>query len=286
MSENSFWDASYVNEDVGSAVKRVMLLAEAAKPMAIRLVNANSISAARSDYRYREVLRSTGLNYADGIPLAAVLTVLAWMNRSTRHRRVRGPSLFEQTLETSQESRISHLFFGGSPETLTSMERALRARYPLLQVAGFVSPPIAEAQELIDLAVMAHKRYGGDVVWLGLGQPKQDLVAQRLAKEISRPCIGVGAAFDFVAGSVRAAPKWMQRTGFEWLFRLFQEPRRLWRRYTVGNVIFLTVCLAEIIRSTRSALETHRYPASEAVSPGRRIKRLSRRALDEDRNSS
>ncbi|WP_419179425.1 WecB/TagA/CpsF family glycosyltransferase [Mycolicibacterium iranicum] len=192
---------------------------------------------------------SNGINYADGAPLAALLSLASRRQGGESQQRVRGPSLFEETLRRSEGHAITHLFFGGSKDAIARLEDNVSSRYPFVAAAGYISPPIASANDLAELAARAHADYGGDIVWIGLGQPKQDIVAHLLADQISRPCIGIGAAFDFFAGTVRTAPQWMQASGTEWLYRFAHEPRRLWRRYTIGNMRFLRVASREIGRT-------------------------------------
>lgn len=241
-----FWGASFVSEDIASASERIISLATTRTPIPVRLMNAYSVAAADKDCKYREVVKSHGINYADGMPLAAALSLVSWTKRTRRHSRVRGPSLFEETLRRSENSSVSHLFFGSSESTMAELRLAIKNGFPNLNATAFIAPPIAEPDELAHLARLAHDEFGGDIVWLGLGTPKQDIVAHLLAPEISRPCIGVGAAFDFLAGSTSSAPLWMQRSGTEWLHRLMSEPRRLWRRYTIGNLHFLKVVLCAL----------------------------------------
>ena len=134
---------------------------------------------------------------------------------------------------------------GGSPETLTALVEAIERRWPGARVVGAESPPFRdlteEEQEAQDQRIRAS---GADLVWVGLGTPRQDGEVARLARSVKRPAIGIGAAFDFVAGTRAEAPVWVQRLALEWLFRFASEPRRLWRRYTIGIAGFLLAVLA------------------------------------------
>ncbi|MGW8812458.1 WecB/TagA/CpsF family glycosyltransferase [Gordonia terrae] len=211
-------------------------------------MNAYSIASSREIPAFRSALTGHGINYADGAPLAGVLSRISERQGMGQTSRVRGPSLFEETLRLSQASTVTHFFFGASPETLALLSQAIGDRYPDVNIAGLVSPPVAEPDELVDLAVQAHASSGGDLVWLGLGTPKQDVVARDLSQRINRPCVGVGAAFDFMAGTQPVAPVWMQSSGLEWLYRFYCEPRRLWRRYTLGNLKFARIALPAFVR--------------------------------------
>lgn len=111
-------------------------------------------------------------------------------------------------------------------------------------MAGNFAPPFSDLnQSFVELCRDAVLGSGANIVWVGLGTPKQDFLASALAGLVGVPCIGVGAAFDFVAGTVQEAPPWIQRSGLEWLFRLTQDPRRLWRRYVFGNLQFVGAVL-------------------------------------------
>ena len=149
------------------------------------------------------------------------------------------------SVNASQSSGTSNFFLGATANTLGRLTTRLGAEFPLAAIAGSYAPPFAPFTEaLLDVCserVIASK---ADIVWIGLGTPKQDFVAQELARRTGRPCVGVGAAFDFAAGTVSEAPKWIQQSGFEWAFRFMSEPRRLWRRYLIGNAHFISTALA------------------------------------------
>lgn len=208
-----------------------------------RLVNAFSFVVATRDGAYRALLRGSGVNLPDGGPLARVLD----RTYPSACEQVRGPQLFEDVLERGSESGLSHYFLGGSPETLDRLVEQVERRFPRAHIAGVFSPPfrtltadeLAAQDELI-------KRSGANLVWVGLGTPKQDFEAARVVESLGITAVAVGAAFDFTAGTKSSAPPWMRRTHLEWLFRLATEPRRLWRRYLIGNPIFLWMALVHV----------------------------------------
>jgi N-acetylglucosaminyldiphosphoundecaprenol N-acetyl-beta-D-mannosaminyltransferase len=204
----------------------------------VRLANAYNVALADSDPRYGDLLMNQGLNFPDGTP------VVWYMNRrlgaGRRAGRVRGPSLFSATMALSAGTDIRHFFLGATDATLEALEGALRDSFPDLKVAGSYAPPFAPVDDsFITECERAIRGAKPDIVWVGLGTPKQDLVGSALAKRIGIPTVNVGAAFDFAAGTAREAPVWIQNSGFEWLFRLVSEPKRLWRRYVFGNARFL-----------------------------------------------
>jgi N-acetylglucosaminyldiphosphoundecaprenol N-acetyl-beta-D-mannosaminyltransferase len=182
-------------------------------------------------------LREAWMNFPDGAPVA-------WLMRrfgAGRARRIAGPDLMPLVIEAGQDAGIRHFLYGSTPEVLEKLERRLLDRYPRAIIAGKHSPPFralsdAENAEIADEIV----RSGADIVWVGLGLPKQDEWLHRSAG-LFAPAVGlgVGAAFDFLAGAKPRAPKWLQDAGLEWLHRLLSEPRRLARRYAATNTEFV-----------------------------------------------
>jgi len=141
----------------------------------------------------------------------------------------------------SEQRGYTHYFYGGSTDVLAKLNDRLRQQFPRLRIAGMYAPPFrpltdAEENEVVNKINVVHP----DIVWCGLGTPKQDYWVYRFRPRLEAAAlIAVGAAFNFHAGQVRQAPRWMMRCGLEWLFRLCMEPRRLWRRYLIGNPRFL-----------------------------------------------
>jgi N-acetylglucosaminyldiphosphoundecaprenol N-acetyl-beta-D-mannosaminyltransferase len=150
-----------------------------------------------------------------------------------------------------------HFFYGGREGVADRLADVMRARFPGVQVVGTNTPPLGTAEELCSAETAAAiNQATPDIVWVGVSSPKQELWMSCMRPLLDAPVlIGVGAAFDFHTGSVRQAPAWMQRAGLEWLFRLVQEPRRLWRRYLVDNPWFL-------FELARQKLGLKRYPLS------------------------
>jgi N-acetylglucosaminyldiphosphoundecaprenol N-acetyl-beta-D-mannosaminyltransferase len=223
------------------AARLVLDLAAAPRPSGVdvHLCNAYTLALADTDPSYRELLRAAAVNFPDG-------KSVVWANRLA-HRgldlpteRVYGPDLFHDVLSLGREVGLRHYLLGSTPGVLASMDSRLRALHPGIRLVGTDSPPFRELTDR-ERADQAERilRSGADVVWLGLGTPKQDREATRLARDLPLVFVAVGAAFDFVAGTKPQAPLWMQRNGLEWTFRLASEPRRLWRRYLFGNVRFV-----------------------------------------------
>jgi N-acetylglucosaminyldiphosphoundecaprenol N-acetyl-beta-D-mannosaminyltransferase len=204
---------------------------------AVHLCNAYTLSLADGDAAYRSMLNQGDLNLADGMPLVWIARALGLDNSRSR---VYGPDLMIDVFEQGQSVGLRHFLYGSSPAVLSGLVGELERRYPSALVVGSMSPPfrdlsIDEEAELVGMLIDAQP----DVVWIGLGTPKQDRFAAAMKSEVPASFVCVGAAFDFIAGTKRQAPLWMQHHGLEWLFRLAVEPRRLWRRYLVGNLRFL-----------------------------------------------
>lgn len=214
--------------------------------IAVRLANAFCVTMANERSDYLALLRHSGINFPDGAPVA-------WAMRRAGEQhagRVRGPSFFTETLERSQGTGLRHYFFGTDEAVLDELIRQVHDRYPGAIVVGATAPDFrSDPMELVAQLPATIDKDTVDIVWVGLGSPKQDFVAEAIAAERGVLTAGVGAAFDFVAGSVREAPKFVQNSGLEWLFRLVSEPRRLWRRYLIGNIQFLKVVLPALRRA-------------------------------------
>lgn len=210
----------------------------------VHLVNAYTISLAADDSRYAELLSTGGINLPDGKPIA----LLSGMRNTTpRLHHVRGPQLFLDVFDVGRQYGIRHFLLGSSPEVLAGLEDKLTATYPGCEIVGVESPPYRPlSQHELELQDRRISATAPDIVWVGLGTPKQDWEAQRLASSIGATTIAVGAAFDFAAGTVREAPQWIRTIGFEWFFRLCSQPKRLWRRYLIGNFQFLIVAAKDI----------------------------------------
>jgi N-acetylglucosaminyldiphosphoundecaprenol N-acetyl-beta-D-mannosaminyltransferase len=146
-----------------------------------------------------------------------------------------------------------YLYGGRTPEALALLEQRLRERFPGLRITGGFSPPFrALSTEEEREVIAAIEASGAEVVWVGTGQPKQEKWMLAMRPRLSAPLlVGVGAAFDFHAGLVSQAPRWMQRSGLEWAYRLSREPRRLWRRYARYNPLFVAGFLSQYVRHLR-----------------------------------
>ena len=195
------------------------------------------VMVARDDPETRRALERT-VTVPDGVPLVWALRLLGHPEAS----RVYGPDLMaHHCARAARDGTPIYLYGGRSDAALAQLQRALCARFPGLQIAGGWSPPFRPLTEpeLDDVAERINAS-GAQVVWVGTGQPKQEKWMATMRDRLDAPILaGVGAAFDFHAGIVPQAPRWMQRVGLEWCYRLAREPRRLWRRYANYNPRFI-----------------------------------------------
>jgi len=210
----------------------------------VRFLNAYCVALASRNPEYRDMVCNSGVNFPDGKPVAWVMRLKARKRRDLHPEQTRGPSVFARVLSSRGRADVRHFFLGATPETLASIVNRVEQDNPDARIAGTFSPPFAEPdQEYIETCATHISEANPTIVWIGLGTPKQDFVGARLAGATSSLCVNVGAAFDFYARTTAEAPTWMQRAGLEWLHRLVSEPRRLARRYFVGNVQFLWAVL-------------------------------------------
>lgn len=198
--------------------------------------NVHTTVMAFRNEEYRRVQNEAALAIPDGQPLAIVSRRRGFMEA----KRVPGPDLMPRILELSQRAGYRHYFYGGKKETLDKLKKRLKAKYPKLQIVGMHSPPFRSlTQEEDQEAVRRINEARPDFIWVALGAPKQEIWMHEHMDRVSGIMLGVGAAFDFEAGTVKRAPNWMQEMCLEWLYRIFQDPIRLIPRYFGTNLSFL-----------------------------------------------
>jgi N-acetylglucosaminyldiphosphoundecaprenol N-acetyl-beta-D-mannosaminyltransferase len=206
----------------------------------ICLGTAAGLTAARADPALRKIFNASWLTTPDGMPLV-------WLG-PRGVGRVYGPDLMLAACDAGRATGLTHYFLGGAPGVADALKQKLGTRFPGLAVVGTFTPPFRPlaAAELAALRADV-ARTQPDVLWVGLGTPKQEYFMAEHARSLDAGVlIGVGAAFDFHSGRVRQAPRWVQRSGFEWLFRLGTEPRRLGPRYLLTTPLFALRVLAQV----------------------------------------
>ncbi len=195
---------------------------------------------------YRRLLLSADVVTPDGMPLVWGLRLLG-LRYATR---VYGPDFSDYIARTAERENVPIALYGGSTETLRKLVEVLLHKYPRLKIAYAFAPPFRTlTAEERDSHIAAIRDSGAQIVLVGLGCPKQEQWMAEHRNKIPAVLLGVGAAFDFLAGVKKQAPRWMMAAGLEWLFRLMTEPRRLWLRYLAKNPRFVPVFLLQLLRT-------------------------------------
>jgi N-acetylglucosaminyldiphosphoundecaprenol N-acetyl-beta-D-mannosaminyltransferase len=214
----------------------------------VTVTGVHGVTEAQRDPALKDIFNQALLVTPDGMPMV-------WMGKLQKHssiRRVYGPDLVLNLCEHSRASDFSHFFFGGKPGVAEELARVLQTRFPGLRVAGTFSPPFGPlSKEESHALANKVKETRPDFFWVGLSTPKQEFFMAEYLSTLpdAKIFIGVGAAFDLLTGRIPQAPRWMQRIGLEWLFRLIQEPKRLWKRYLVNNPLFIIRACRQLLTS-------------------------------------
>jgi N-acetylglucosaminyldiphosphoundecaprenol N-acetyl-beta-D-mannosaminyltransferase len=205
------------------------------------VTGVHGVMECQSDPELLRIHNESGMTTPDGMPLVwcGRYAGVSWMER------VYGPDLLLRVCAESVQHGWSHFFYGAGPDVADELAAALTGRFPGLKVAGMHTPPFRELTEEETLATVEMINIvRPDIVWVGLSTPKQERWMARLRPLLAAPVlVGVGAAFDIHAGRLSQAPRWMQRSGLEWAYRLAMEPRRLWRRYLYSIPRFIVQVL-------------------------------------------
>lgn len=208
------------------------------------LCNAHSVVTANGNSEFRKVINHADMALPDGAPVA-------WMLRRegfSSQQRLPGPELMGRYCELAVVRSRPIFLYGSRAKTLAELQNKLLVSFPGLQVLGAYSPPFRSLTPEEDAHIIKIiNNSGAGVVFVGLGCPKQEFWMAEHRDRITAVMIGVGAAFDWYAGSMARAPSWMQNLGLEWLHRLISEPRRLWRRYVITNTLFIFGAAKQIL---------------------------------------
>lgn len=209
------------------------------------ICNVHSVVTATQDAEFGRVVREADMATPDGAPVA-------WMMRKLGHvgqQRINGPDLMWRYCEQANSCAEPIFLYGSSEETLAMLKMKLLTAFPVLKIAGVISPPFRALTPTEDAAIVEQfNSSGAGVVFVSLGCPKQEFWMAAHRGRINAVMVGVGAAFDYHAGTIKRAPKWMQDCGLEWLHRLVSEPRRLWKRYLVTNTLFVYGAAIQLVK--------------------------------------
>ncbi|MDE5823350.1 MAG: WecB/TagA/CpsF family glycosyltransferase [Lachnospiraceae bacterium] len=204
--------------------------------------NVHTTVMSYENEHYRMVQNSAAMALPDGAPLSKYSRMLGFRNAE----RVTGPDLMVELFRISGKKGYRHFFYGSTQQTLDDMRTALQRNFPDMVIAGMYAPPFRPLTEKEDQEVTAQINDARpDFVWVGLGAPKQEYWMYDHQGKLNAVSVGVGAGFDYMAGNIKRAPRIMQVLCLEWLYRLMQDPKRLWKRYVVTNTKFVRYILRE-----------------------------------------
>ena len=231
--------------DWGATIGRILQWTADRESRTVCLCNAHSSVTALDNADLANALSTSDMVLPDGAPVAWVLRRKGFRAQT----RIAGPDLMLRLCEALQDTRISVFLFGSSEATLSRLQQNLKTRFPRLIIKGALSPKFGTwTQDEETHYTDTINRSGAAIIFVGLGCPRQEIWMAKHSKQISGVLLGVGAAFDFHAGTIQRAPEYMQRAGLEWLHRLASEPKRLWRRYLVTNSYFLWHAVRDLLQ--------------------------------------
>lgn len=229
----------------GEAKERVLDWGQQRSSRYVVFANAHVLVTASQEHDFRLAVVSADLVNPDGAPVAWMLRKLGF----AKQRRVSGPDFMWALLGRCERQSLPVYFYGSTPETLARLQSHILAVFPHLHIVGLDSPPFRTLSDQEDAdTVKRINASGAGLVFVGLGCPKQELWMYKHQGHVNAVMLGVGAAFDFHAGTLARAPQWMRKRGLEWLHRLAMEPKRLWRRYLVTNTLFVLGAIRQLLR--------------------------------------
>jgi len=244
--------------DADAAVEAVLRAARGKRSLTVSCSAVHSIMEGAMDLEHRHRLNALDLVLPDGQP---VRWALRWRHGIKLANRVYGPDFMLAVCARAEQEGIPIFLYGSRREILDELATNLTRRYPGLVIAGAKASAFRRLTEIEQREIAASiGASGAGIIFAGLGCPRQEIWAYENARLISLPLLAVGAAFDFHAGVLPQAPSWMQRSGTEWLFRLGQEPRRLWKRYLFLNPLYLLLVAGELLRIVHLGSGSQSHP--------------------------
>ncbi len=239
---------------VSQAIRQISTWIDGRERQYVSVCTVHTVMECQRDEKMCRAVNGAGLATPDGMPL---VWLSRWWQKQVPVERVYGPDLMLALCQCSVERGYSHYFYGGGGGVPELLAEKFQRRFPGLKIAGGYSPPFRSLTSAEEVHIVEQiNQAAPDIVWVALGTPKQDLWMARHRDQLTAPVmIGVGAAFDFHTGQIPQAPRWMQRAGLEWLFRLWQEPHRLWYRYLVYNPLFVALILLQALGWRKYSLE-------------------------------
>ena len=236
ITDSDILNIPVANLDYDGVVDQIIRWGQARENRYVGVCNVHSITASTWDQKLKHALTGSDMNTADGMPLV-------WMQKLLGHKkasRVYGPTLMLKTLEKAVPKGLRMAFYGGHPQRLSVFLNNLMLKFPGIEIVETISPPFRPLSEKEDAHyIQLLNEAKPDIIWVGIGCPKQEIWMMEHSPKVPGVMIGVGAAFDFHAGAVMQAPSFVQKIGMEWFFRFCCEPRRLFKRYLTTNPVFI-----------------------------------------------
>lgn len=234
----------------GEAMEAISRWAAHRESRYVCVCNVHSVVTAQQDIAFKSIINGADMSTPDGMPLAWMLRAMGFPHQ----QRIYGAELMWRLCGWASATGQSVYLYGSTTTVLEKLQGRLRQAFPILKIAGAYSPPFGEISEEEDRRIVEEiNRSGAPVIFVGLGCPKQERWMAGHRGRIQATMIGVGAAFDFHAGTITQAPLWMRNAGLEWFYRLMTEPRRLWRRYLYNNSMFVYYVIRERLRRSDRA---------------------------------
>tara|TARA_B100001250_G_scaffold306882_1_gene268767 strand:+ start:768 stop:1529 length:762 start_codon:yes stop_codon:yes gene_type:complete len=228
-----------------TTVEEVSKLLQNKEAQTIAVCNTNTLVRSYKNKALQKKINSFDIKVPDGFPVAKASSILY----KNKQERVDGYNIFHKTIEKGLENNLSHYFFGSDEEIINKLKSKLLKKYPNLNILGYTCPPLLNYEDLTkDEYIRDLKEKKPDVVWVSLGFPKQEEFIDLLLKNnnIESNIAGIGAVFEWTAGTKIKAPEILANIGLEWIFRLLQEPKRLFKRYFVDNFLFIIYIIKQI----------------------------------------
>jgi N-acetylglucosaminyldiphosphoundecaprenol N-acetyl-beta-D-mannosaminyltransferase len=230
---NSLTISEFVNIIEQNIINRTTLIQQTS-------VNAYTIVCIQNDNDLREIINKSSLVNIDGMSVVWALTFLGYKNIT----KASCPDIFDRLIELSSEKGYKPFFLGATAEIIESAMINLQSKYPTLQIAGYHHGYFSDEESEKIAEIIRDSK--ADMLFLGISSPKKELFSNKYSEYMQIPyTFGVGGVFDIIAGVTKRAPMWMQKSGLEWFYRFIQEPRRMWRRYLIGNIKFIWIVMKE-----------------------------------------
>ena len=240
--------ATILNTEISvTNVDEVSKLLNSEKSLLVAVCNVNTVVTCYKNENINKIINSFDIKCPDGFPIAKSSKLLY----KNRQERVDGYNLFYETIKKGLENNTSHYFFGNTDKVTNKMISKLKKEFPKINISGYTCPPFLDLEKLTeDKYINDLKTKNPDIIWVSLGFPKQEQFINKLKSEVglNSNFVGIGAVFEWVAGTKVKAPEILANIGLEWIFRLLQEPKRLYKRYFIDNSLFIIYFIKQLKR--------------------------------------